>query len=149
MTKLCAAFCGCGKTYVCEKTNTKSIEIEYWKYKDKGLQKEYLEDIKNQLGKVDYIFLSTEPEGLKLLHKEGYDIILVYPEKELRNEYLDRYIERDSPYEFIGAFMKYWNPWIEELTKQKYCQHIVLKKGEYLGDVLHKLTSVGPHPIGE
>lgn len=36
---LCAAFCGTGKTYICEKTDIKAIEIEYWKYKEKGLQK--------------------------------------------------------------------------------------------------------------
>lgn len=43
-TILCAAFCGAGKTYICEKTDIDAIEIEYWKYKDKGLQKEYVED---------------------------------------------------------------------------------------------------------
>ncbi len=135
-TVLCAAFCGTGKTYICEKTDIKAVEIEYWKYKDKGLQKEYLQDINNWLGKVDYIFISTEPEGLKLLHNEGFNITLIYPENELRNEYLDRYIERDSPPDFIGVFMKYWNPWINELKEQSYCKHIVLKKGQYLQDVL-------------
>ena len=47
--KLYASFCGTGKTYICNKTDVKSIEIEYWKYKDKGLEKEYIEDIKNTL----------------------------------------------------------------------------------------------------
>lgn len=135
-TILCAAFCGSGKTYICEKTNIKAIEIEYWKYKDNGLQKEYIEDVRKNIGKVDYIFISTDPEGLKLLHEDGFEITLVYPENELRNEYLDRYILRDSPYDFIGTFMKYWNLWIDELKEQKYCKHIVLKSGQYLKDVL-------------
>jgi len=135
-TILCAAFCGTGKTFICEKTDIKAIEIEYWKYKDKGLQKKYIRDIKKHLNMVDYIFISTEPDGLELLHNEGFDITFVYPENELRNEYLDRYIERDSPHEFIGAFMKYWNNWINELKEQKYGKHIILKKGEYLQDVL-------------
>ncbi len=135
-TILCAAFCGSGKTYICEKTNIKAIEIEYWKYKDIGLQKEYIEDVRKNIGKVDYIFISTDPEGLKLLHEDGFEITLVYPENELRNEYLDRYIVRDSPYDFIGTFMKYWNLWIDELKDQKYCKHIVLKSGQYLKDVL-------------
>lgn len=135
-TVLCAAFCGTGKTYMCEKSN-ESIEIEFWKYKDKGLEKEYILDIKKYFGLMKYIFIATDPEGLKLLHNEGFKILLVYPKNELRNEYLDRYIERDSPYDFIGVFMKYWNPWINELKKQKYCQHIVLEKGQYLQDVLN------------
>ena len=136
-TILCAAFCGAGKTYICEKTDIKSIEVEYWKYKDKGLQKEYIEDIKKHFGKVDYIFIATDPEGLKLLHNEGFDITLIYPRETLRNEYLDRYVERDSPSDFIGAFMKYWHPWINELKEQTYCNHIVLEKGQYLQDVIN------------
>lgn len=135
-TKICAAFCGTGKTFICEKTDINAIEIEYWKYKEKGLQKKYIEDVKKQLGKVDYIFISTEPDGLKLLHNEGFDITLIYPRNELRNEYLDRYIERDSTYDFIGVFMKYWNPWINELKDQTYCKHIILENGQYLKDVI-------------
>jgi len=135
-TILCAAFCGTGKSYLCKQRGFNAIEVEYWKYKEQGLQKEYIEDIKKHFGIVDYIFISTEPEGLKLLHNEGFNTLLVYPENELRNEYLDRYIERDSPHDFIGAFMKFWNIWIDELKKQKHCKHIVLKSGEYLQDVL-------------
>lgn len=63
-TILCAAWCGTGKTYICEKTKIKAIEIEYWKYKDVGLEKEYLELIKNTIGKVNYIFISTDPDVL-------------------------------------------------------------------------------------
>lgn len=135
-TVLCAAFCGVGKTYICNNTDIKAVEIEYWKYKEKGMFKEYIEDVKMQFGKVEYIFLATEPAGMKLLYDEGFEIILVYPKNELRNEYLDRYIGRDSPYDFIGAFMKHWDVWIDELKYQKYCKHIVLGKGQYLQDVL-------------
>ena len=135
-TKIISAWCGTGKTYICSQENTNSIELEFWKYKDKGLFKKYIEDVKYQIGKVDYIFISTEPDGLKLLDDEGIDIVLVYPQNMLRNEYLDRYINRDSPYDFIGTFMKHWNIWLNELKTQDFCKHIILKKGEYLQDVL-------------
>lgn len=135
-TIICAAFCGTGKTYICEKTNVKSVEIEYWKYKENGRQKEYISDVKKHFGIVDYIFISTDPEGLKLLYNKGFEIILIYPKNELRNEYLDRYIKRGSPHDFIGVFMKYWDIWINELKKQTYCNHIVLNKDQYLQDIL-------------
>jgi hypothetical protein len=138
-TVVCAAFCGTGKTFICGKTDIKAIEIEYWKYKEKGLQKEYVEDVRKHFGEVEYIFIATDPSGLELLHNEGFNIVLVYPEDELRNEYLDRYIERDSPYDFIGVFMKFWKPWINELKQLTYCKHVVLKKGEYLQDVLKQI----------
>lgn len=135
-TVICAAFCGSGKTYICEKTN--NIEVEYWKYKDKRLYKEYIYEIKSHIGQVDYIFIATDPEGLKLLYDENLEITLIYPKNELRNEYLDRYIERNSPYDFIGVFMTHWELWINELKDQKYCKHIVLESGQYLQDVLFK-----------
>ena len=137
-TVVCASFCGTGKTYICEKTNIKSVEIEYWKYKEKKLHKKYVNDIKKHFGFVDYIFISTDPEGLKLLYSEGFSILLVYPKNELREEYLNRFIARDSPYDFIGSFMKYWNILIDELKEQTYCNHKILHKGEYLQDVLER-----------
>ena len=137
-TIICASWCGTGKTFICENTDIKSIEIEYWEYKD-GLKKDYVKDVKKNFGQVDYIFVATDPEGLRLLNNEGFNITLVYPKNELREEYLDRYIERDSPSDFIGVFMKYWNTWINELKEQSYCKHIVLNKGQYLQDVLDKL----------
>lgn len=135
-TMLYAAFPGTGKTFICEKTLIKAVEIEYWKYKDKGLQRAYVEDIKRYFGNTSYIFISTDPDGLKILHEEGFDITLVYPKNELREEYLDRYIKRDSPYDFIGSFMKYWNIWIDELKQLSFCNHIVLDKGQYLQNVI-------------
>jgi hypothetical protein len=141
ITILYAAFCGTGKTYICNNTDIKSIEVEYWQYKEKGLQKEYVQDVKKLIGKVDYIFISTDPEGLRLLNEEGFDITLVYPKNELRNEYLDRYIDRDSSYDFIGTFMKHWNLWINELKEQKYCKHIILDSGQYLKDIINIETT--------
>jgi hypothetical protein len=130
-TKIVAAWCGAGKTFICENTNIDSVEIEYWKYKD-GKQKEFIKILKKHVGKVDYIFIATEPEGLLLVNSIGYEITLVYPKNELRNEYLQRYLDRDSPSDFIGVFMKYWDNWLNELKEQSYCKHIILEKGQYL-----------------
>lgn len=134
-TVLCAAFPGTGKTFLCEKTSVKAVEVEYWKYKDKS-KKAYVDDINKYLGIVDYIFISTDPEGLNILHKEGFGITLIYPKNELREEYLNRYIKRDSPYDFIGSFMKYWHIWIDELKQLSFCKHIVLDSGQYLQSVI-------------
>ena len=139
MTTIIAAFPGTGKTFLCATTNIKAVEIEYWKYKDKGLQNRYIKDIKKHLGTVEYIFIATDPEGLRLLYNEGLKITLVYPRIDLRNEYLDRYIRRSDSVDFIGAFMKYWEPWINELIHNEDHTHIILHSGEYLIDVINKL----------
>jgi len=137
-TKIIAAFCGTGKTYLTEKDNLNCVEIEYWRYKE-GRHKQYIEDVWKYFRNRKYIFIATDPEGLKLLKKEGFKITLVYPSIELRNEYLDRYIERDDSSNFIGVFMKYWETWINELKEQSYCDHIILNKGQYLSDVIEQI----------
>ena len=133
-TKIIAAWCGTGKTKLCE-LREDCVEIEYWKYKDKS-DNEYVSDIICNTGRVEYIFISTDPIGLKVLSDLGYEILLVYPRIELRNEYLDRYIKRDSPSDFIGVFMKFWDVWIREMTQINFCKHYVLKSGEFLSDII-------------
>jgi hypothetical protein len=138
-TIIYAAFPGTGKSYLCEKTDVDAVEVEYWKYKEGGLQDKYVEDIKANFGKVDYILISTDPEGLELLYNNGFFIHLVYPLNDLKGEYLSRYIDRGSPENFMGLLMKYWHLWLDELKGIGYCQHIILGSGKYLHDVILKL----------
>ena len=72
--KIIAAWCGTGKSFICEKTNIKAVEVEFWKYND---SKKYVNDIKKCFNNVDYIFISTDPKGLEILHNEGFKITLV------------------------------------------------------------------------
>lgn len=135
-TRVFAAFCGTGKTYLCNKFPDTYKEIECWNYRQGDFPNNYIEDIISMLGKTKYLFISTDPVILKELHKTGVEIQLIYPANELRNEYLDRFLNRESPYDFVGVLMKHWNMWIDDLKNQKYCKHLILQSGEYLEDVL-------------
>lgn len=135
-TKLCAAFCGCGKTYLCNNFPYDYMEIECWKYRNDEFPKNYVDDVICAIGKTKYLFISTDPVILNELNNRGYIIKLYYPLNELRNEYLDRFIDRKSPYDFIGVLMVNWNEWINQLKEQTYCEHIILQSGQYLMDVL-------------
>lgn len=137
-TVLCAAFCGTGKTYMSKNFKDNYTEVECWKYREGDFPKNYTQDVINKLGKTKYLFISTDPIVLKALHNLDIEILLIYPKNELRNEYLDRYIDRDDPYDFIGTIMKNWNIWIDELKEQIYCKHIVLESGEYLKKTLEQ-----------
>jgi len=130
-----AAFPGTGKTYLCNKFDN-CKELECWEYRDGNFPNNYIQNVVTLLGKTKYLFISTDPVILKGLNELGINILLIYPENELRNEYLDRYIERDSPNSFIGVFMKYWDVWLNELKEQNYCKHTILKKGQYLADII-------------
>lgn len=135
-TVLIAAFCGTGKSYLCNNKPNVYKEIECWKYRKGDFPNNYVQDVIYTMGETRYLFISTDPVILKELNKRDIKIRLYYPKNELRNEYLDRFITRASPIDFVGAIMVNWHKWIDELKEQNYCEHTILKKGEYLQDVL-------------
>jgi hypothetical protein len=135
-TKIIAAFCGTGKTYLCHNSNINCVEFECWKYREGDFPNNYIQDIKSQIGKVDYIFISTDPVVLTKLYEYGITVILVYPKISLKKEYLKRYEDRKSAINFIKMLNKNWNKWITELEKQDYCEHVVLKKNQYLQNII-------------
>ncbi len=131
-TMLYAAFCGCGKTFLCKSNLLKYKEIECWEYRKGNFPTNYINDVLAQIGKVENIFVGTDPVILKELYKHGINIHLVYPEICLKEEYMKRYIKRNDSNDFIGWIYKEWENLITELSKQGCCNHIILSSGEYL-----------------
>ena len=131
-TIVVSAFCGTGKTYICKNSDKKFIEYECWKYNDGNFPKNYIDDIKSSLGKVDVIFISTNSVVLNKLISIGIKIILVYPQIGLKHIYLDRYKNRGSSSDFISMISKNWDKWINELSNIECDRHIQLKDGQYI-----------------
>lgn len=137
-SEIIAAFCGTGKTYLCNNFSDKCTEVECWEYRDGDFPRNYIKDVKLAIGNYKYIFISTDPIILKPLNESGISIKLVYPKKELKSEYFKRFVMRGSNKDFMNAYNKYWNIWLDELKEQKYCEQIVLNKNEYLKDIIIK-----------
>ena len=135
-TVLCAAFCGTGKSYLCSNFANDYMELECWEYRKGDFPNNYVKDVISAMGETKYLLISTDPVILKELNKRCIEIQLYYPENKLRNEYLDRFIARDSPQDFVGAIMINWHRWVNELKEQNYCKHTILQTGEYLQNVL-------------
>ncbi len=135
-SSIIASFCGTGKTYLNKNTELNSIEFECWKYQDGNFPLNYVSKIIDSLGNYHVILISTNPVVLKELYKMGYKVVLVYPKKELKSEYMARYSNRGSNKDFIKTLYKYWGSWISELERLKIYNHYQLSSGEYLSDIL-------------
>jgi len=138
-TKIYAAFCGTGKTYLCNNFPDDYFELECWEYQSGDFPNNYIKDIFNKIGKVKYLFISTNPVVLEQLYKQGVKIILIYPDKSLKEKYMKRFCERNSSYDFIGVMYKHWDDWLDELKELNYCKQIILKSNEYLLNVINKI----------
>ena len=139
MTKVISGFPGIGKSYVFESiTDLKILDSDSSKFPRKATQfpSNYIKHIKDNIGKADIILVSSHSVVRDALVMSRIDFTLVYPEKSLKREYLERFKQRGSSQVFIDNVDKFWDEWIDACDRQRFCTKVVLSKGMYLGHVL-------------
>jgi len=61
---------------------------------------------------------------------------LIYPEKDLKDEYLQRYKDRGNNDAFVDLLDKNWDNCMDEMDNQDASYKIRLKSGQYMSDVI-------------
>lgn len=143
-TAIVSAFPGCGKSYIYEKyNNTKYYGREYdnkiWKIldsdsseyswiKDKDgnntkeknpeFPKNYINHIKENIGKVDVIFVSSHKEVRQALKENNIKFFLIFPLKEMKENFIERYKNRGNTEDFINFISKNWDDFIDEMENE-------------------------------
>ncbi len=64
----------------------------------------------------------------------GLPFTLVYPQRRMKDIYLDQYKMRGSSHSFVEMLRMNWDEFITQMSDQRNCLHIVLDKGEYVSD---------------
>jgi hypothetical protein len=159
-TKIISGFPGIGKS-VCAKANPQFLDSDsvayYWQRNIGGLIEKdgggknvrhpdfpanYIHYLKNQMGKVPVIFVSSHKEVLDALVDGEIPFTLIYPASNLLSEYIQRYRVRGSSEKFTNLMWDNWDHLIPELDAQEKCDRIILKTGEYLSDVLSQVRVI-------
>ncbi len=96
----------------------------------------YMRHIKELLGETEVILVSSHKEVRDALVDNAIRFTLVYPQRSIKQRYMDRYRVRGSDAAFLSLLDKMWDTWIGELQEQPHCERIELGEGEYLSDVL-------------
>ena len=136
-TLVISAFPGCGKSHFFRENKDKIVlDSDSSKFDKSDFPNNYIEHIKKNIGKADIILVSSHKEVRDALVDNDIKFTLVYPDISIKDEYLQRYKDRNSPETFIKLLDDNWEIWIDEMNKQKGCKKIKLKKGEYLSDVI-------------
>lgn len=151
-----SAFAGVGKTTLARKYNKDVIDLESGNFKwlendgteaSKGSRRmqnpkypiNYLEAIKKSNSKYKVVLISQHEAIRKCLDAIKLDYILVYPDKNMKEEFIDRYRQRGNSENFINLISKEWDNWIDALDCIQNHQKIVLQKGQYLSDFVFEL----------
>lgn len=98
----------------------------------------YLEAIRERLSEKCILMISTHKAIYSRLLEEDVDLILVYPKRELRAEWLERIRKReadagtDAAASICRVVDDRWDGWISEYGEQRGCLRYEMSEGEYL-----------------
>lgn len=129
-TFVISAFPGCGKTYCFNNYQDKysmldsdSSDFSWIKDENGNNTKErnpdfpnnYIEHIKENIGKVDIIFVSSHEVVREALKENNIKTVIVYPKKELKEEWIRRFKARGNNEGFIKFISDNWDNFIEDI----------------------------------
>ena len=159
-TKIYSVFPACGKTYLYEhqedydlkildsdSSNFSWIKIRDASGKDTKVRNpdfpdNYIEHIKENIGKYDCIFVSSHASVRDALDKEGIDFTIVYPHRNCKAEWVGRCFIRDRRGESgCGADIMYDNfdQWIKEcIDTGRNHKELVLSPTTYLSEYFER-----------
>jgi hypothetical protein len=142
-TKVYSAFPGCGKTTYFNTTYKKVLDSDSSKFDKSNFPENYIEHIWMNVHdpSVDKILVSSHKDVREALVNKGIPFVLVYPDKSLKDEYIQRYKERGNNEAFVELLDKNWDLWIDEMDQMEFPEGQTLYKvklgsGQYLTDVL-------------
>lgn len=98
------------------------------------LQRMYVE-AKQSKYKTVVILCSTHKDVRKALKDRGLPFVVVYPERDTKQEYIKRYREYGAPPELVRLISDNWDKWLEQLGKEERTQKVTLFSGQYLSDI--------------
>lgn len=144
-TIVISAFPASGKTYACDlltKEGYKVLDIDSSKFswlsskesqviaykncdintvkytlRNPEFPQNYINHIKKNIGKVDYIFVSSHKEVRDALIENNIPFSVAYPNKDFKAEWIGRCFLRGSEYAFCNTLAKNWDKLLDEIEK--------------------------------
>lgn len=97
----------------------------------------YIAHIKENIGRVQYIFVSSHKEVREALADNCLYFYLVYPQSHQKDKFIQRYIDRGSPEAFVKLLEVNWDAWMKETWRlPKGCELTRLDVSWNLEDLL-------------
>jgi hypothetical protein len=132
-TFVISAFPACGKSYCFENVSKKDIKIldsdssEFsWikdiegnntKERNPNFPNNYIKHIKENIGKVDIIFVSSHEVVRNALLGNNIRTILIYPYKHCKDEWIERFRNRGNNEGFIKFISDNWDKFINDMNE--------------------------------
>lgn len=152
-TLVISAFPGCGKTYFFNNfknflvSDSDSSNFSWIKdsegnnttQRNPEFPKNYIDHIKNNIGVYDIIFVSSHNVVVEALKNNNIDFTIVYPDIELKEDFLERYKNRGNNESFIKFISEHFEEFVKAIDDDVSLNKIKLtKEKRFLKDVISK-----------
>lgn len=132
-----AGFPGIGKTHLSKMSGDKIIDVSVRDFPKDDFPESYVDYVQSLFKTGKMILISTHRDVLMEIERVGIDYVLVYPERGLKDEYINRCKNNGSSQGFISKLDKNWDLFMKNVDYAMPNKRIVLKSGEF---ILDKLT---------
>ena len=127
-----------GKKYFMNQYSKEDIKI-----RNPEFPANYIQYIKDSLGKVDVIFVSSHLEVRKALQEAEIEYVTVYPDPDLIEEWVGRMYLRKSPESFIKFQIENWEKFTIGVDSEPHGKYVHrLKPRQYISDVLSEIVAI-------
>jgi hypothetical protein len=142
-TIIVSAFPGCGKSY-CTKHGKDLIThdsdssnfhfLEGTRELNPDWPNNYIQHIARLKfrGYYDVVFVSSHVEIREALKEAGIKYLLIYPKDKCKDEYLQRYRDRNSPADFVKRLEENWQDWLQSCRDDNAPVRLILGQGAFL-----------------
>lgn len=96
----------------------------------------YIKHIIDNIGQADIILVSSHDVVRKALQENNIKYTLVYPDKLLKDEYIQRFEDRGDGEPFLDFFNTKWDEFIDDMENETFPEKIKLTNGQHLKDVI-------------
>jgi hypothetical protein len=96
------------------------IKNELIKVRDPEFPKNYIEHIKENIGKVDFIFVSSHLQVRQALTDNNIEFCTVYPEPNCLDEWIGRMYRRGNDKAFIDFQIKNWEKFVNDVNDEPH-----------------------------
>ena len=154
-TKIIAAFPGMGKSAfsnhhpeLCSDSDSsnfswvKDEDGKNTKKRNPEFPQNYIDHIKDLIGNYEYVFVSSHKEVREALEENCIFYYLVIPGIARKEEFIERYKNRNSPEGFIKFIEDNWTIWLDECRELSVGRKIVVcdkKNLEYMANIIEFL----------
>jgi hypothetical protein len=97
----------------------------------------YIHAIKQKFSNGKTLLIPSDIYVLSLLKNENITYTLCYPQRNAKEIYRKRFLDRGNTDKFIEIFIGSWDVFLDYFEQDLHGEHIVLQSNQFLSDVIN------------